>query len=102
MPVPEPGPVRPRQGHAVGLCGSDLHAYEGTQPFFRYPEIGGHEVVGEVMAISEEPSPIPAIKSRVHDYPIAVGRRVTLDPALPCGHCYPCPAGRYNCCVTSR
>ena len=100
VPVPSPGPGEALvKIHAVGLCGSDLHAYEGTQPFFRYPQVPGHEIVGEVVALSSEPSPVPPIRNRARHYPVTVGSRVTLDPAMPCGHCYPCRRGRYNCCV---
>jgi threonine dehydrogenase-like Zn-dependent dehydrogenase len=28
----------------IGICGTDLHAYEGTQPYFEYPRILGHEL----------------------------------------------------------
>ena len=28
----------------IGICGTDLHAYEGTQPYFNYPRILGHEL----------------------------------------------------------
>ncbi|HEY8895009.1 MAG TPA: alcohol dehydrogenase catalytic domain-containing protein, partial [Niastella sp.] len=31
----------------IGICGTDLHAYEGTQPFFNYPRILGHELAAE-------------------------------------------------------
>ena len=33
----------------VGICGTDLHAFEGTQPFFSYPRILGHELAVEVI-----------------------------------------------------
>ena len=33
----------------VGICGTDLHAYEGTQPFFTYPRVLGHELAVEVI-----------------------------------------------------
>ena len=33
----------------VGICGTDLHAYEGTQPYFEYPRILGHELAGELV-----------------------------------------------------
>ena len=65
-PSPVPGEALV-QIEAVGVCGSDLHAYEGTQPFFRYPQIGGHEVVGVFRErISAQPG------EQLH---------VTLDPA---------------------
>ena len=31
----------------VGVCGTDLHAFEGTQPFFTYPRVAGHELALE-------------------------------------------------------
>lgn len=102
-PIPTPGPgealLRVR---LVGLCGSDLHAFEGTQPFFRYPEVPGHEVVAEVVSISPDPDPVPAIPGRVQPRRPQRGDRVVLDPSLPCGHCYPCRTGRYNCCAHMR
>jgi L-gulonate 5-dehydrogenase len=86
VPDPTPGEgqvlVRTR---LTGICGSDMHAYLGSQPFFVYPQIPGHEVVGEVVAGDAEP-----------------GRRVVLDPTVNCGHCRPCRLGRYNCCVNIR
>ena len=33
----------------IGICGTDLHAFEGTQPFFNYPRILGHELAVEVV-----------------------------------------------------
>ena len=35
----------------VGICGTDLHAFEGTQPFFSYPRILGHELAGEIVEV---------------------------------------------------
>lgn len=37
----------------LGVCGTDLHAYNGKQPFFNYPRILGHEIAAEVMALGE-------------------------------------------------
>jgi 2-desacetyl-2-hydroxyethyl bacteriochlorophyllide A dehydrogenase len=37
----------------LGVCGTDLHAYNGKQPFFSYPRILGHEIAAEVIAIGE-------------------------------------------------
>ncbi|GAL20622.1 sorbitol dehydrogenase [Vibrio maritimus] len=33
---------------AVGICGTDIHAFTGNQPFFSYPRVLGHELCGEV------------------------------------------------------
>jgi 2-desacetyl-2-hydroxyethyl bacteriochlorophyllide A dehydrogenase len=38
----------------VGLCGTDIHAYHGRQPFFEYPRILGHELGVEVLAIGDK------------------------------------------------
>ena len=46
--APEPTLLQPDEAlvrvHRVGICGTDLHAYEGTQPFFSYPRVLGHEL----------------------------------------------------------
>ncbi len=87
--VPSPSPpsadwalVRVR---AAGICGSDLHVAKGRQPFLRYPRILGHEAAGEVVS-----GPLPE------------GTRVAIDPAIPCGECRACQAGRKNCCREMR
>lgn len=38
----------------IGVCGTDLHAFRGTQPFFNYPRILGHELAVEVVAIADD------------------------------------------------
>ncbi len=99
---PEPGPGEALiEVEAVGVCGSDLHAYEGTQPFFKYPQIGGHEVVGTVVELVDSEQ-TPEIPRRLQPRPPVVGERVVLDPSMPCGECFPCRTGRYNCCVNMR
>jgi 2-desacetyl-2-hydroxyethyl bacteriochlorophyllide A dehydrogenase len=62
----------------IGVCGTDLHAFEGTQPYFSYPRILGHELAGE------GPD----------------GRLYTITPYYACGHCIACRNGRPNCCVS--
>ncbi len=98
-PTPDPGEALVKI-EAVGVCGSDLHAYEGTQPFFDYPQVGGHEIVGTVVEIEE--GDIPDIPGRRQPRPPAEGSRVVFDPSMPCGECYPCRTGRYNCCENMR
>lgn len=101
--LPSPGAGQALlQVEAVGVCGSDLHAYEGTQPFFRYPEVGGHEVVGTVVEIRPHDTEPPALPGRPQPRPPHPGDRVVLDPSMPCGECYPCRSGRYNCCENMR
>ena len=37
----------------IGLCGTDLHAFEGTQPFFTYPRVLGHELAVTVESVPD-------------------------------------------------
>ena len=39
--------------HRIGVCGTDLHAYAGKQPFFEYPRVLGHELGVEVISPDE-------------------------------------------------
>ncbi|SCG11805.1 L-iditol 2-dehydrogenase [Streptomyces sp. MnatMP-M27] len=71
---------------AVGLCGSDLHYYahgENGPNVLRSPTALGHEAAGTVLG---DGGPLPA------------GTRVAIEPAIPCGRCHACRAGRYNQC----
>ncbi|WP_439291202.1 alcohol dehydrogenase catalytic domain-containing protein [Lonepinella koalarum] len=72
---------------AMGICGSDIGAYRGTNPLVTYPRILGHEIVGMIL---ESGIGMPDN--------IKVGDRVIIDPYVYCGHCYPCSIGRTNCC----
>ncbi|KAB7706316.1 alcohol dehydrogenase catalytic domain-containing protein [Bacillus aerolatus] len=70
----------------VGICGSDMHIYHGTNPLATYPRIVGHEVAGEVIKIG----------SNVNK--VAVGDHVVIEPISYCGECYACKSGRPNVC----
>jgi len=70
----------------VGVCGTDLHAFEGTQPYFSYPRVLGHEFSG----IIEHTHGNPAFKA---------GDAVTCVPYFNCGKCIACNAGKPNCCM---
>ncbi|GAB3942942.1 zinc-binding alcohol dehydrogenase family protein [Spirosoma harenae] len=70
----------------IGICGTDLHAFEGTQPFFNYPRILGHELAGEIVEVDNAPGFQP-------------GEAVTFIPYFNCGHCVACRSGKPNCCV---
>ncbi len=69
----------------AGVCGTDLHIYEGTQPYFAYPRVIGHELSGEIEAVGE------ASRFRV-------GQRVAVLPYVACGACVACRRGKPNCC----
>lgn len=66
---------------AVGICGSDMHAYHGHDPRRVPPLILGHELAGTILA-----GP-------------GAGRRVTVNPLITCGVCEYCVTGRNNLCA---
>lgn len=72
---------------SIGICGSDIGAFRGTNPLVTYPRILGHEIVGTVIE-----SGVGMPKN------INIGDRVILEPYIYCGHCYPCSISRTNCC----
>jgi len=69
----------------IGICGTDLHAFEGTQPYFTYPRILGHELAAEI------------IETKADGF--AVGESVTFIPYFNCGKCIACRTGKPNCCA---
>ena len=70
----------------IGICGTDLHAFEGTQPYFSYPRILGHELAGELVAADNAPG-------------FETGEMVTFIPYFNCGTCIACRSGKPNCCT---
>lgn len=70
----------------IGICGTDFHAYTGSQPFFTYPRILGHELSGEIVAIDDRQTVFK------------VGDRVAINPYQECGKCLACRNGQTNCC----
>jgi 2-desacetyl-2-hydroxyethyl bacteriochlorophyllide A dehydrogenase len=50
--LPKAGEVLLKTKH-ISICGTDLHAYKGNQPFFSYPRILGHEIAAEVLETGE-------------------------------------------------
>jgi threonine dehydrogenase-like Zn-dependent dehydrogenase len=70
-----------------GICGSDLTAYQGTNPTLRYPiEGAGHEGVGIIEETVD------------NDKGLKAGDRVALEPYVPCGGCFMCESRRFNNC----
>lgn len=70
----------------IGICGTDLHAFDGTQPYFSYPRILGHELSGELV----ETGGAQGFKK---------GDVVTFIPYFNCGVCIACRSGKPNCCT---
>ena len=73
----------------TGICGTDLHAFEGTQPFFSYPRILGHELAAEIA----ETNNADGFKN---------GEAVTIIPYFNCGICIACRNGKPNCCASIK
>lgn len=73
----------------IGICGTDLHAYEGTQPYFEYPRILGHELSGELIETGGAAG-------------FEVGEAVSFIPYFNCGTCIACRNGITNCCSTLK
>ena len=70
----------------IGICGTDLHAFEGTQPFFSYPRVLGHELAAELIDGGDAQG-------------FEKGESVTFIPYFNCGYCIACRSGKPNCCV---
>lgn len=87
MPMPEiaANEVLVRVG-ACGICGSDVHGYDGSTGRRIPPLVMGHEAAGVIEAVGAE----------VRDF--HVGERVTFDSTVYCGECGYCRAGRANLC----
>ena len=85
IPVPEADQVLIKI-KKIGICGSDIHVYHGTHPYTPFPVTQGHEVAGQIVALGDN----------VKDFKI--GQKVTLEPQIRCGECWPCRHGKYNCC----
>lgn len=74
----------------IGICGTDLHAYKGNQPYFSYPRVLGHELAGYIEEIGS------------NSYGLKEGDQVAVIPYLECGRCAACRSGKPNCCLNLR
>ncbi|EWH08964.1 alcohol dehydrogenase GroES domain-containing protein [Catenovulum agarivorans DS-2] len=70
---------------SIGICGTDIHAFGGNQPFFSYPRVLGHELSGEIEAVGE-------------GVDLPIGQAVYVIPYISCGKCVACRKGKTNCC----
>jgi len=86
-----PKPKCPEEGLllkvlACAICGTDVKVYHHGHRHIRPPRITGHEVCGEIVEVG----------ARVEGY--AVGQRVAVAPAVPCGTCDTCRRGIPGMC----
>ncbi len=72
----------------IGICGTDLHAFEGTQPYFSYPRILGHELAAEI--------------EQTDSTDFEKGETVTFIPYFNCGVCIACRNNKPNCCAALK
>jgi len=70
----------------IGICGSDIHVYNGEHPATPYPVVQGHEYSAVVEAKGRKVSKVEP------------GMKVTARPQQVCGTCRPCKKGQYNAC----
>src|SRR5258708_1048754 len=91
--VDTPVPAAPGPGEAlvkvrrIGICGTDIHAFGGKQPFFSYPRILGHELGVEIAVLGAD------------ETELQVGGLCSVEPYLNCGKCVACRQGKTNCCA---
>ena len=87
IPIPQPGVGQVLlKMKRIGVCGSDIHVYHGKHPYTSYPVTQGHEVSARIVSLGDG----------VRD--LKPGQKVTVEPQVYCGKCYPCTHGRYNLC----
>ena len=70
----------------IGICGADLHAFEGTQTFLNYPRILIHELAAEIVQTQS-------------DSGFEVGEAVNISPYFYSCKCIACRSGKPNCCA---
>lgn len=75
---------------ASGICGSDLHLYDGYQPTMEAGDILGHEPMGEVVEVGRD---VRKLK---------VGDRVVVPFTISCGDCWFCKRELFSLCDTSN
>lgn len=75
---------------AVGICGTDIHVFDGEFDGTRFPLVPGHEATGVVVAIG------PGVRDDGRE--LAVGDHVAVNPSTTCGACEFCLNGRSNLC----
>ena len=87
IPEPAVGPLDVLiKVKACGICGSDVHGYDGATGRRIPPLVMGHEAAGVVAKIGAE----------VHSF--RIGDRVTFDSTISCGKCLFCSKGDVNLC----
>jgi L-iditol 2-dehydrogenase len=74
------------QVRRIGICGSDIHVFQGRHPYTSYPVVQGHEVSGIISQVGKQ------VKF------LSVADLVVFMPQVTCGECYPCRHRMYHIC----
>ena len=77
------------QVHASGICGTDLHIFQGDYKG-TYPIVPGHEFSGRIIETG------PGVRN------LKAGDRVAVEPNLSCGVCYDCLSNRQHFCENTE
>lgn len=72
--------------NCFGVCASDMQIYHGKHKYAAMPVVMGHEVCATITEVGKS----------VTGYKI--NEKVTIEPQVTCGECYPCKQGRFNVC----
>jgi 2-desacetyl-2-hydroxyethyl bacteriochlorophyllide A dehydrogenase len=72
--------------HRIGVCGTDIHAFHGRQPFFEYPRILGHELGVEILEVDQNEQNLQA------------GDRCSVEPYMNDVDSPASRSGKTNCC----
>ncbi|MBM4277342.1 MAG: zinc-binding dehydrogenase [Deltaproteobacteria bacterium] len=72
---------------AAGICGSDVHMWEGRDPRTRLPMILGHEGVGKIVELRGE-------KKDIYGTSLKIGDKILWNRSITCGQCYYCKVKR--------
>src|SRR4030043_499320 len=70
----------------AGICGTDLHIFDGLHPRAKAPLVMGHEISGVIEEMNTEKKDIK------------IGDRVAINPLISCGYCLPCREGNPHLC----
>src|SRR4051794_13080838 len=90
VPKPGPGEVLLRT-RIVGMCGSDLNTFRGSNPMVSYPRIPGHEIAATIEQAGARVPP-----------EFQPGIDVTVSPYTSCGVCASCRRQRPNACQSNQ
>lgn len=82
IPMLKPGEILVKL-EASGICGSDVHMWQGEDPRTPLPIILGHEGIGRIAAMN-------GVHTTVEGDPVHEGDRILWNRGVTCGECFAC------------